>query len=126
MKRLIRHSRLALLVGLLALGGMVLVASPAPAAHAGSPSITASGYAGGVYVHGTGFTPKGKVLVEVYFYNSATKTWSFESTLFVKASSAGKFNASPTSEDGQVRVKAQDLASGVWSNTVTTYAYPIT
>jgi hypothetical protein len=139
MKCIVRHSRLALLVALLALGGLGLAASPAPAAHAGStPSITAQGGAQVFYVNGTDFTPNGKVMVQVY-----DSTWIFVTNKYTTAlgphfvchtssigticglDQGGEVGASFVSQPGTFHMLAYDVSSGTWSNWSTAHVIPI-
>jgi hypothetical protein len=131
MNSLVRHSRLALAIVFLALATMAVVAGPTPAVHAANPSITASGFAGGVWVSGSGFTAYRTVQIQVRRYNKTTKTWQLYLKSNVKASGStykdpgGTFNTGLTLPQGTVHVVAQDLASHAWSNTVTAYAMSI-
>jgi hypothetical protein len=144
MKRLLRHSRPALLIVLLALGGLAVTAGSIPAAHAAThPSINATGGDQVLSVGGTGFTPNGSVKVQVRLYNTTTKTWHLEATSFVKAQGAhyvchtsplgrvcylnlgGEISAGFVSQPGTVHVVAYDVSSATWSNKATAYVYPI-
>ena len=122
MKRLLQHSRLAILVALLALSGLGLAAVPAPAAHAGPPpSIAAKGGELYVYVAGSGFTSSSPVRIRVQQYHPKTKTWSLVSKSSVTASPTGNITASIGGiPAGTVRVTAYDVRSRTWSNASTT------
>jgi hypothetical protein len=144
MKRLLHHGILASLVAIVALTGLALAVGPSPAAFAGShPSVTATGGDGYVSVGGSGFTPKGSVLVEIRLYNGISKKWHLEEKTTVTAEGphyvcrstplgticgpnpGGQITADLTSQPGKVHVFAQDLTTTTKSNTVTAYVYPI-
>jgi hypothetical protein len=126
MNRLLHHSRLTILVALLALSGLALAAGPAPAAHAGSPPrITAAGGDLYVFVTGSGFTPSSPVVIKVRIYHPITKKWSLESKSSVNASPSGTITAYLNSQPGTVHVVAYDKGSATWSNTATTKVLPL-
>jgi hypothetical protein len=120
MKLLLRHSRLAILVSVLAFTGLTLAAGPIPAAHVGSPpKSTAQGVELAVGVNGSGFTPSSPVRITVSLYHPTTKTWTLEHKMSVTASSAGIITASIGSQAGTVRARAYNVRTATWSNRAT-------
>jgi hypothetical protein len=126
------------LVVLLALGGLALGTFSAPAVHAGSgPTITATGRNGAVSVTGSGFTPKGTVVIRVYFGSG-----KFENRITVTASGphwvcrpdslgtlcyldkGGEISAAFGVQPKVVRVHARDLSTGELSNWARAFVYP--
>lgn len=139
MKFIFHLRRPALALALVTFGALALGLGPAPAAHAASnPQITATGGDAYVSVGGTGFTPKGNVVVKVF-----SSSGKFESSTHVTAlgphfvchtypfgtlcgtDPGGEISAAFTAGSGTVHVIARDLSTGLRSNRATTFVYPI-
>lgn len=117
MNRPYRHSRLAILVAVLAFSGLAIAASPAPAVHASTPpKIKAYGGDISASVTGTGFTPSIRIKVTFGIYNSKTKKWTLENKVYTNSTSTGTIAAGSWSEVGKVRARAYDSRTHLWSN----------
>jgi hypothetical protein len=139
MKLLLRHTRLTILVTLLTLSGLTLAVGPVTAAHANSqPSITATGYKGGIAVGGSNFTPNGNVLVKVFYSDGKLEAKWHTTALGQHAvcrtfpigplcylDPGGQINTERPLGPGIVRVIAYDYTSHTWSNRTTADIYPI-
>jgi hypothetical protein len=124
MKRLLRNSKLVLLSAALALGGLAFAATATPAAHAASPSLTATGQGGSVYVYGSGFNPYGgSVRVEVLNSNLTQVLDTEYPLVYPNGSFAVLLKETPsTSYTGIAHVVADQ--SGLPSTWTSTYIYP--
>jgi hypothetical protein len=139
MKLLLRHTRLTILVTLLTLSGLTLAVGPVTAAHASSqPSISATGFDGGIAVGGSSFTPNGNVLVKVFYSGGKLETKWHTTALgqhvvcrtyplgpLCYLDPGGEISTDHPLQPSIVRVIAYDYSSHAWSNRPTAEVYPI-
>ena len=120
--KLIRNSKLLLASVVLAVGGLGVAATTAPAAHAASATISATGQGARVIVQGSGFNPGGSVRVEVL-----DTSWNLLATQYVTAGTGGGagwfYTILSVNYVGNVIVMADGAGSSFIS--ATTYIYPL-